>query len=93
MALPADCRALIERGDEPGPTDSGPIRKGEEIACTILWDGKDAKVVRGKAIRPMGSQTRQDGTFAASPAEPEELPLWFSGGKQGRSHAPQQAPD
>jgi hypothetical protein len=41
---------------------AAPCGKGERIACTILWDGKDAKIVRGKAIRPMGPATRQNGT-------------------------------
>jgi hypothetical protein len=34
-------RGVLERGDEPGPAHSGPVRKGETMPCTIDWDGRD----------------------------------------------------
>ena len=37
--------ASCERGDELGPTESGPIRKGEKRAISILRDGRDAPIV------------------------------------------------
>jgi hypothetical protein len=47
--------AILTRGDEPGPTISGPIRKGEQIYCTIDWDGKEARLITGRAMRGLGS--------------------------------------
>lgn len=43
--------AVLERGDEPGPTLSGPIRKGETIACNLEFDGHTTVMVWGSALR------------------------------------------
>ena len=32
---------VLERRDEPSPTQSGPVRKGESMPCTIDWDGRE----------------------------------------------------
>ena len=47
--------AMLTRGNEPGPTISGPIRKGEKIHCTIDWDGQDARLITDRAMRRLGS--------------------------------------
>jgi hypothetical protein len=43
--------ALLERADEPGPTDSGPIRNDQKIACTMVWDGTEACSKPGRLVR------------------------------------------
>jgi hypothetical protein len=46
--------ALFERDAEERPSEDGqPPRKGEKIEYSILWDGRDAKIVSGAAIRPL----------------------------------------
>ena len=53
---------MLARGDEAGPTLSGPIRKGETITCKLEFDELRRKVVvvTGSALRkvahpvPMG---------------------------------------
>jgi hypothetical protein len=48
--------AVFERDDEHEPTDDGrPPRKGERLGYSILWDGRDAKLVCGGAMRPVGN--------------------------------------
>jgi hypothetical protein len=43
---------VFERDDEHEPTDDGrPPRKGERLGYSILWDGRDAKLVCGGAMR------------------------------------------
>jgi hypothetical protein len=45
---------LFERDAEEHPSEDGqPPRKGERMECSILWDGRDAKIVSGAAIRPL----------------------------------------
>lgn len=45
--------AVLERGDEPGPTLSGPIRKGEIIVCKLEFDDlrRIVVMVTGSALR------------------------------------------
>lgn len=45
--------AVLARADEPGPTASGPVRKGETIACTLHFDSfrSIVEVVAGSALR------------------------------------------
>jgi hypothetical protein len=44
--------AVFERDDEQEPTDDGrPPCKGEPLGYSILWDGRDAKLVCGGAMR------------------------------------------
>jgi hypothetical protein len=40
---------------QQGPTISGPIRKGEQIHCTIDWDGHEARLIIDRAMRRLGS--------------------------------------
>jgi hypothetical protein len=50
--------AVLERGDEPGPTLSGPLRKGEKRACTIVWTGREPLLIEGAAMRPLAAPAR-----------------------------------
>lgn len=43
--------AVLKRADEPGPTISGPARKGETIACNLEFDGHTTVMVWGSALR------------------------------------------
>jgi hypothetical protein len=42
---------VLARGDEPGPTLSGPIRKGETITCKLAFDDHATVMVWGTALR------------------------------------------
>jgi hypothetical protein len=66
-------------------------RKGERFECSILWDGKDAKIVCGKSIRPMKSENSHEAPkwrpmrkVCVSDTVTQELrkiaPLGFAGG-------------
>ena len=46
--------ALLSRDAEPGPTISGPLRPAVRIACTIDWDGREAHLIEGGAMRQLG---------------------------------------
>jgi hypothetical protein len=43
--------AVLARGDEPGPTLSGPIRKGESITCKLEFDNHTTVMVWGTTLR------------------------------------------
>jgi hypothetical protein len=50
--------AVFERDDEHEPTDDGrPARKGERLSYSILWDGRDAKLVCGEKPVSSGDKT------------------------------------
>lgn len=43
--------AILTRDDEPGPTASGPIRKGQTLICKLAFDNMNTVVVWGSAMR------------------------------------------
>ena len=49
--LASPLSVVFERGDEPGPTLSGPIRKGQRLAGTITYDGREVRLTIGRSIR------------------------------------------
>jgi hypothetical protein len=44
----------------PGAGRDPDQRDDERFECSILWDGKDAKIVRGRSIRPLRSENSHD---------------------------------
>jgi hypothetical protein len=53
FATPA-AGGVLERRDEPGPTQSGPVRKGESMPCTIDWDGREVTLTTRHSSHRLG---------------------------------------
>lgn len=49
---------VLQRDDEPGPTLSGPIRKGEKTAGAVTFDGHRALLVTGCAMTQIWPKPR-----------------------------------
>lgn len=45
--------ATLARADEPGPTLSGPIRKGITIPCELVFDGQTTEITWGTTSRTL----------------------------------------
>jgi len=48
---PIRINAVLTRDDEPGPTVSGPIRKGASAPCEIMFSGHGATIVQLHSMR------------------------------------------
>jgi hypothetical protein len=46
---------VMTRGDEPGPSLSGPLRKGGSYAGSIIFDGRSATLIIGTSSRQVAA--------------------------------------
>lgn len=51
--LPTALNAVLRRDAEPGPTADGPLRPAVHRNVKIDWNGREATLITGRAMRPM----------------------------------------